>query len=396
MKQLTKKVLNDRLHYLYTNPKSNVRFSRKELLLKELIKLLKTQNYEYSLNLLKTWVNEWYKQQDTAILHKPVKRKFKRSYMVVAGVGSQLQMDLISLQNQADDNIDLFKMPGNSRPSKKPMKYILVIIDVFSKKAWTYALPNKEGPVLAYVLRNFLGKYKKEETETNGGISYPRTIQTDKGTEFLNSNVQNLFAEHSIKFFQTDNPETKASVVERFNRTLMSYINKYYTWQYSKNKMAEAKKKRGTKKLDWRAPYRWVDVIDSVVDNYNNRYHTSIGMSPNQVSHKNEMEIRAFKNAKKCARDMGEKFETKKFRVGDFVLINIYSSRFRKGYAQQWRDEVYIISKILRRDRRYVYELVDMDREKIRGHFYKEELQEAPKKSFSTGKKWKPTTFGTI
>jgi len=235
--------VNDKLHYLYTNVKSKVRFARKDLLYKELIKVLKKQGYVLNSSMLKRWLNEWMTLQNPHVLHKPIKRKFKRAPVIVGGVGHQLQMDLLNLQHQADDNQLLFKWPGHSKAVKRPMKYVLAIIDVFSKKAWTYPLPKKEGVILRHTLETFFKRYKKEEKDTNGGRTVPRRVQTDKGTEFLNREVQ-LFKNLGIHFFQTDNPETKASVVERLNRTLMSYVHKYYTYLYQQKKLREEKKRR--------------------------------------------------------------------------------------------------------------------------------------------------------
>ena len=48
----------------------------------------------------------------------------------------------------------------------------------------------------------------------------PNTLQTDKGTEFLNRSLQKLLKEHGVHHFATHNEETKARIVERFNRTL--------------------------------------------------------------------------------------------------------------------------------------------------------------------------------
>lgn len=403
-KRLTKKLFNDKATQLYTSPKSNVRFSRKELLYKELVKLLNKQNYEYSEKLVKSWLSEWYKLQNPDTLHKPTRRKFKRLPVVVKGVGEQLQMDLLDLHNFAEDNEMMFKMPGKSRASKTLMKYILVIIDVFSKKAWAYPLPNKEGGVLKMVLTKFLERYKKEEKQTNGGRTFPRKIQTDKGSEFLNSEVQNLFKKTGIDYFQTDNPETKASIVERFNRTLMSYINKYYTYEYQKLKEKDEKKQKRKKDGeggDWRVPNRWVDVLDDTVENYNNRYHRSIDRAPNEVNYENEIDVIAFMNSQACTEKSKQILDEKKpksapFKVGEKVLINIYASKFRKGYTKQWRDEVYEIVERIYENGKYMFKLRDLDGEPLRGRFYHYELQKVPSKIFLSGKEWKPTSYNTL
>lgn len=365
----------------------------------ELVKLLNKQGYEFTESGVKHWLTQWYNLQDTNLLHRQSKRKFTRMPVVVKGVGEQLQMDLISLQNFAADNEAPFKMPGKSKPSKRPMKYILCIIDVFSKKAWAYPLPSKEGEVVKAVLTRFLDKYKAEESEVNGGRPYPRKIQSDKGSEFSNAPMLKLFEERGIDYFQTDNPETKASIVERFNRTLMSYINRYYTYEYQKVKMKEEKKKKGVKGTDWRVPRRWVDVLPDIVDNYNNRYHRTINMAPNEVSYQNEVDIIAYMNSKACAKKaqlVGKSKPQKPFKVGDKVLINIYSAKFRKGYTQQWRDEVFVVDRVIYTNNQYMFKLKDLDDEPLRGSFYKHELQRAPRKIFLSGKKWKPTSFGTL
>ena len=57
----------------------------------------------------------------------------------------------------------------------------------------------------------------------------PVILQTDKGTEFFNRSLHNLLREHGIQHFSSHNEETKASVVERFNRTLKTRMWRYFT-----------------------------------------------------------------------------------------------------------------------------------------------------------------------
>ena len=57
----------------------------------------------------------------------------------------------------------------------------------------------------------------------------PNTLQTDKGTDFLNRPLQKLSKEHGVHHFATHNDETKASIVERFNRTLKTRTWRYFT-----------------------------------------------------------------------------------------------------------------------------------------------------------------------
>jgi len=78
-------------------------------------------------------------------------------------------------------------------------RYLLTFIDVFGKRAWAVPVRTKSGRDLA----NAFDKILIDGT--------PNTVQSDKGTEFLNSTF------HSIKFYTSENEDLKASVVERFN-----------------------------------------------------------------------------------------------------------------------------------------------------------------------------------
>ena len=87
-------------------------------------------------------------------------------------------------------------------------KYILTVIDVLSKYAWVE---------MVSVFEKILKKHRK-----------PETFHSDKGTEFTNRKFQALLKKEGIRFFTTQN-ETKASIVERFNRTLKGKMWKYFT-----------------------------------------------------------------------------------------------------------------------------------------------------------------------
>ena len=54
-------------------------------------------------------------------------------------------------------------------------------------------------------------------------------VQSDKGTEFLNSTFQTMLYRRSIKFYTSENEDLKAAVVERFNRNLKEKMFRYFT-----------------------------------------------------------------------------------------------------------------------------------------------------------------------
>ena len=95
--------------------------------------------------------------------------------------------------------------------------FILTVIDMFSKLAWCVPLKNKSAASLVAAFTQLL---------SNGA---PNTLQTDKGTECLNRSLQKLLKEYGVHHFATHNEETKASIVERFNRTLKTRMWRYFT-----------------------------------------------------------------------------------------------------------------------------------------------------------------------
>ena len=125
---------------------------------------------------------------------------------------------------------DLVDMQKNKSQNKN-FNYILTVIDIFSKFAWAIPIKNKTGDSIT---RAFEIIFKDR---------IPTKLHTDKGLEFINKSTQNLFKRKGIHWFATEN-ETKAQVVERFNRTLKSKMYKYFT-------------AKGTK--------TWINIIDELV-----------------------------------------------------------------------------------------------------------------------------------
>ena len=139
-------------------------------------------------------------------------------------------------------------------------KFLLTCIDCFSKYAWVEPLHRK---LSVNVVRAFKRTFAKDKR-------VPKRLQTDKGTEFLNKPVQQFLKKHNVHFFTTET-EMKASIVERFNRTLKTRMYKYFT---AKNTL------------------RYIDVLQDLVNAYNNTSHRSIGMVPANVNKRHELEIR--------------------------------------------------------------------------------------------------------
>jgi hypothetical protein len=266
-------------------------------------------------------LNTWLQRQDAYTLHKPVRLNFRRRKTFTVGIDDLWQADLVDISKLSSYN--------------DKNKYLLTCIDVFSKYAWVVPLKFKTASCMTKAFESLL----KDRN--------PAHLQTDKGTEFLNKDFQSLLRKHAIRFYTTENSDIKASVVERFNRTLKMKMWKYFTHKNT---------------------HRYVDVLSDLVYSYNNTHHRSINMPPSQVTKDHESSIRK--------RLYGEKKRLTKWRyeVGDKVRISKARIAFKKGYLPSWTDEIFVIVARIPSDP-VTYELADLNEQTLKGKFYEEELQ---------------------
>ena len=123
---------------------------------------------------------------------------------------------------------------------------------------------------------------------------------------------------------------------------------------------------------------KYVDVLDLLVDQYNNIIHSSIKMTPKEASRK-EIENKVWRN---LYPEFGGKTLTPKFSIGDNVRITKKINLFDKGYTQRWTEEVFKISK-LQLTIPVTYKITDYNGEEIQGSFYEQELQKTSQNNIS-------------
>ena len=175
----------------------------------------------------------------------------------------------------------------------------------------------------------------------------PEKLRTDKGIEFLNETFQQNLKKKNIHFYTANEP--KASVVERVNQTLKSKLYRYFTAVNS---------------------LHYIDVLQDLVDSYNNTYHRSIGRAPATVSLLNVGTV-----GRKLYGEMNSTPPKKfKFRVGDHVRLSLLKPLFKKGYKMSWTEEIFQITHQLSRTP-VVYTVQDLLERPIEGTFCEEELQ---------------------
>lgn len=304
----------------YTDPKKPGSFAGQSSFIRE-IKKRKTDVNE---DLIKQTLSN----KEVYTMHRPIRKSFKRNQVIVSGKNDTIQMDLVDMSSLAKTN--------------DGTKFILTCIDVFSKYAWAIPLKNKSANSVLDGIKQVI----KDQS--------PNRIQTDEGKEFLNNMVKQYLGRNSIKLYVL-NSEMKASIVERFNRTLKERMWRYFTYHQT---------------------YRYLDHLKDFVDSYNNTYHRSIKMTPNQVTEENENIV--FQNLYGFDKQTGPEASIKfKYQIGDLVRLSKSKAIFEKGYTAKWTRELF---KIYERIPRIppVYKVIDThptNPDIVKGIFYEEELQ---------------------
>ena len=268
-------------------------------------------------------VKEWLKAQPTYTLHKMARKKYPTRQYVVHDVDEQWQADLADVALIAGEN--------------NGYRFILTVIDIFSRYAWARPLKTKRGVEVAAAFKDIFDE---------GRI--PKRIQTDQGKEFENREVRNLFQQHNIELFSVKSAY-KAAMVERFNRTLKTKLWKYFTANLNQN---------------------WTKVLQDVVETYNNSVHRMIGRKPKDINASNVAEVRDENMRKR------KKVTTKSdIKVGDKVRISKVKSVFEKGYLPNWTEEIFTVESINTKFSPISYKLKDYNGEVIEGSFYRYEIQ---------------------
>ena len=158
-----------------------------------------------------------------------------------------------------------------------------------------------------------------------------------------------MLKHEGTQFQVCKNPDVRCSVVERVQRTLRDRFNKYFPFKNS---------------------YRYIDVLHNFVKAYNDTVHTTTGIAPSKVTDSDILNIWKRMNTKRVRIPSVEV----KFRLGQHVRISKEKTKFAKASEQNFRPEIFRISKIIYSTQLPVYELQDLNKTPIDGLFYGVEL----------------------
>jgi len=280
---------------------------------------------------------EFFEQSDAYQKNRPVVTKFRTRRIEVSGPKVQVQADLADMTLYAREN--------------DGVKYLLCAIDCFSRYAWVYPLKTKRADEIAPVIEKLLKEVPFKH------------FQTDNGTEFYNATVKKVFEKYDVNFFSTVGSNTKAAIAERFIRTLKLILARL--WDSTSN-------------------FRYLEKLDSIVKGYNNRVHSSLGVTPTE----------AMKATGDKLEDIREHLypplpppSKPKYKEGDTVMIALEQPKLgAKEQKQRWSEEVFTIARV-RNTNPVTYDLVDYNKEPVLGAFYEHEIQKTkPKETYRVEK----------
>ena len=204
-------------------------------------------------------------------LDKPIIRKFNKRKVYSSFRDNIWGVDLADMQLLSKFN--------------KRFRFLLCVIDIFSKYAWVVPLKDKKGISIVNAFKQILTESNRKQNK----------IWVDKGSEFCNISFKKWLQDNNIKMYSTHN-EGKSVIAERFIRTLKNKIYKYMT-SISKN--------------------IYINKLDDIVRKYHNTYHRSIKMKPIDVKGNTYIDFKKESNDKDT-----------KFKVGDHRRISKYKNIF--------------------------------------------------------------------
>ena len=220
-------------------------------------------------------------------------------------------------------------------------KYLLIIIDVFSRFLIVYPSYTRESNEYIPNLRDFIDKWNSgyyikqnmidiDENDYNinkypnnnlENLEYehpPKVYSISSDNEFPNSNeYRDLLHKYNIKMYYAmpNEKRGKVSLAERVIKTLRLLLGRYFTYNNTT---------------------QWVDVIQDFVDNYNNTQHRTIGVKPKwALVHRDKFEKPSLKSNVEY-----------NINVGDWVRMKYYRDIFHnKSNRPYWSKEIYLVHK---------------------------------------------------
>ena len=231
-------------------------------------------------------IRKWLQDQESYSLTRGARRRFMRSRVIVDGVDSQWDIDLMDMANLQKHN--------------EGVKYIFIAIDVFSRFLFQPVQGKRGADVVTALKRTLTGPKKQNR------------IRTDRGMEFRSKEVNTYLKSQNIHHSYAYNTETKANYAERVIKTIKHKIFRYLF----KNRTR-----------------RYIDVLQDV-HSYNHTFHRNLGENPAAIALENEGESRLQQYLIRTQGSNREKPAITKFKykIGQTVRLSHIRSVFDREY----------------------------------------------------------------
>lgn len=274
---------------------------------------------------------------------------------------NKLVQPIIATKPMEHWQIDLIDVSSISKQNDN-INYLMNVIDIFTKFAWSYPLKNKSSKSIAYSFQQLIC--------IEGS---PQIIQSDNGLEFVNTDFVKLCQRFKIKH-RTSLPYKSSTNggIEKFNSTIKNYIFRYLTDHQSK---------------------RFIDNLSFMLYSYNSTTHTTTKKSPFEI-HKRRFE--SFKmlddlvhknisdNALKMIENSLKEQQAMKdeLNVGDSVRVGLLflkegrrkQKEVGKKNKQHWSNEIYKVEEIIDDDGLNKYKIDIQLKSESNRYFFRHQL----------------------
>ena len=227
---------------------------------------------------------------------KPPKKNYHTNKTIIKSIDDTWSSDFLDMNDYGIKN-------------NKGYRYILVVIDNFSKFGWTIPLKKKYAQSITDAFSQIIKTSRRK----------PNLLETDDGKEYVNKIFNEFLNNNKIKRYSRYT-DKGAVFAKRFNRTLRNLLKKpvFLTGEAS-----------------------WINELPSVNKKYNNTIHHSIKMTPNQASKKSNEKL-VYSNLK----DRRVK-QQPKFKLGQLVRTADIKKVFSKGDSTNYSYKLYTITEII-------------------------------------------------
>jgi hypothetical protein len=263
-----------------------------------LVKQLKNEGIKTTKKEIDEFINNRVEQQKTVINNE---RKKTLGKIVAYRPLSLVQMDIYVMAKYVKGN--------------KGYKYILCMIDVFTRKVWAYKMKKKDNQNVQDSFKQFISDSKIKKYT-------PTILMSDNDGTFINKSFQEILEKNQIIHQPNILDDHHAlGLIDRFARTLKMILTRLFLQTKSTN---------------------WINYLDEIIKNYNNNGHSAIDyISPNEAFLKKNFEKIYNINYEKSLFNIS----ISDIDVNDKVRIKI-KGQFRKGTEARYTDEVYTVKKV--------------------------------------------------